>query len=204
MLQREPIVVLDACVLAPEVLRYLLLGCARAGLFQPRWTLRIAGEVTATVRRARLGDPSQVRAELIKWGSNVLVRDYEALEPGIGLTDPADRHVVAAAINCGAQAIVTANTKDFPAHVLTRRGLRALTPDEFLAELVSASDAGNGSNRTEAGRQEATSANAGATIAELARGLAGARGWSQKELGLALQRASLPALARRLRDNATG
>lgn len=189
--------VLDSCVLAPEVLRYLLLGCARAGLFQPRWTLRIAGEVHATVRRAHLGDPQQVHAELIEWGSSVLVHDYEALEPGIGLTDPADRHVVAAAINCGAQVIVTANTRDFPAHVLTRRGLLAQTPDDFLSSLATPPGGAGAEGRA------ATSANAAATIAELARGLAGARGWSQKELGLALQRSGLPALARRLRA-ATG
>ncbi|MDO4790862.1 MAG: PIN domain-containing protein [Buchananella hordeovulneris] len=190
--------VLDSCVLAPELLRHLLLGCGRAGLFAPRWTLRITGEVSATVRRARLGDPQQVRAELAGWGAQVLVRGYESLEAGIGLSDPADRHVVAAAMRCGAQVIVTANTRDFPAHVLARRGLLAQTPDDFLTSLT-APPGGAG-----VGGPAGTSSKTAESIASLARGLAEARGWSQKELGLALTRASLPTLARRLRAAATG
>ena len=36
-----------------------------------------------------------------------LVRGYEDLEPKLDLPDPDDRHVLAAAIRTGAQAIVT-------------------------------------------------------------------------------------------------
>ena len=36
--------VLDACVLYPPVLRDLLLGCAEAGLYEPKWSERILEE----------------------------------------------------------------------------------------------------------------------------------------------------------------
>ena len=46
--------------------------------------------------------------------ADVLVEDFEALEPSLSLSDEDDRHVLAAAIRVGAQAIVTFNLKDFP------------------------------------------------------------------------------------------
>ena len=61
-----------------------------------------------------------------------LVVGYEALIQGLELPDPDDRHVLAAAIRCGAQIIVTHNLKDFPADVLTEFGIEAMPPDEFL------------------------------------------------------------------------
>ena len=50
----------------------------------------------------------------------------------IGSPDPDDRHVVAAAIVGHANAIVTFNTKDFPATVLQPYGIEVLHPDEFM------------------------------------------------------------------------
>jgi predicted nucleic acid-binding protein len=51
---------------------------------------------------------------------NAAVRDClvfgcEPLIEGLKLPDPADRHVLAAAIKAGAQVIVTSNLKQFPA-----------------------------------------------------------------------------------------
>lgn len=48
------------------------------------------------------------------------------------LPDPDDRHVLAAAIRCGAQVIVTNNLKDFPSEILEQYELEAQHPDEFL------------------------------------------------------------------------
>lgn len=53
-----------------------------------------------------------------------LVDGYEAIAQGITLPDPDDVHVLAAAIRCGASAIVTFNLKDFPAKVLAPHGQR--------------------------------------------------------------------------------
>jgi hypothetical protein len=61
-----------------------------------------------------------------------LVTGYEPLIEGLTLPDPNDRHILAAAIRCGAQIIVTLNLKDFPADVLDPYGVEAMHPDEFL------------------------------------------------------------------------
>lgn len=61
-----------------------------------------------------------------------LVTNYEKLITSIELTDPDDRHVVAAAIVVHAEAIVIFNTKDFPPAVLQPYGIEVQHPDEFL------------------------------------------------------------------------
>jgi hypothetical protein len=55
--------------------------------------------------------------------ADCLVTGYEALVPGLTLPDADDRHVLAAAIRCGAQVIVTNNVTDFPAQ---REGLETV------------------------------------------------------------------------------
>jgi hypothetical protein len=48
------------------------------------------------------------------------------------LPDPDDRQVLAAAIHCEADIIVTFNLKDFPEDALKPYGIEAQHPDEFL------------------------------------------------------------------------
>ena len=61
-----------------------------------------------------------------------LVTGYESLIPSLTLPDPDDRHVLAAAIRCGADLIVTFNLNDFPRHALEPYGIEAQHPDDFL------------------------------------------------------------------------
>ena len=61
---------------------------------------------------------------------------YEHLIDVLELPDVDDRHVLAAAIRCGAQVIVTNNVTDFPADQLDEYGIEAQTADEFLVRLV--------------------------------------------------------------------
>ena len=61
-----------------------------------------------------------------------LVTAYESLIDGLLLPDPGDRHVLAAAIRSGVQAIITFNLKDFPADTLKHYGIEAIHPDTFL------------------------------------------------------------------------
>jgi hypothetical protein len=65
---------------------------------------------------------------------DALVTGWEGFEPGIWLPDKDDRHVVAVAIQGGAQAIITANVKDFPTAALEPFGLEAIHPDDFLLD----------------------------------------------------------------------
>ena len=54
---------------------------------------------------------------------------------------PKDRHVLAAAAVSGASAIVTFNTRDFPAESTDPHSVTVLHPDAFLLELLNESPA---------------------------------------------------------------
>ena len=60
-----------------------------------------------------------------------MVTGHEPLIPGLTLPDPNDRHVLAAAIDGGANAIVTMNLRHFPKSVLGRHGIEAINADRF-------------------------------------------------------------------------
>ena len=62
-----------------------------------------------------------------------LVTGHEGLIPSLTLPDPNDRHVLAAAIRCQADAIVTFNLRDFPATALEPYEIEAIHPDDFLS-----------------------------------------------------------------------
>ena len=59
------------------------------------------------------------------------VRGYQQLIPAM-TNHEKDRHVLAAAVQCGAHSVVTLNTKDFPKTSLSPYGIELLTPEEFL------------------------------------------------------------------------
>ncbi|MCH8530925.1 MAG: PIN domain-containing protein [Saccharospirillum sp.] len=128
-------VVLDACVLYPAPLRDALMRLALTDLFKARWTDHIHDEwITALLRDQKHNRPA---LERIKTLMDQHIRDakvthYEPLIDALNLPDPNDRHVLAAAIRCGADAIVTLNLKDFPEDILQPYGIGAIHPDDFL------------------------------------------------------------------------
>ena len=64
------------------------------------------------------------------------VRNYEMLTPSLQLPDKDDRHVLAAAIRCNADVIVTSNLKDFPATYLQQFDGESQHPDHFISSLI--------------------------------------------------------------------
>jgi len=127
--------VLDANVLYPFLVRDVLLSFADAGLYRPLWTDRINEEWSSNLIEKLPGKEAQIRATIqVMNGAfpEALVRQYEDLIENLQLPDIDDRHVLAAAIHCGASVIVTENLKDFPSVILEQYGLDALTADEFV------------------------------------------------------------------------
>jgi len=133
-------VVLDACVLAPPSLCDLLLRLAETPrLYLPRWGSEILAEVHRT-QVNRLGFP---RARADSWQSAVaehfpeaLVDQYQPLVSSCG-NEESDRHVLATALRCGAELIVTANLRHFPPSCLDPWGIKARHPADFLVTLYS-------------------------------------------------------------------
>lgn len=131
-------VALDTCVIYPPVLRAILLGAARAGLYQPLWSERILEEwARASVK---MGSEAEVRAEAMAMRTvfpAAMVGPRPGLESRLHLPDENDIHVLATAIAGGADAILTFNAQDFPRHVLAAEGVERRDPDGFLWELWS-------------------------------------------------------------------
>ena len=134
------VVVYDACVLHPAALRDTLIRLALAGLVRARWSATILDEWERSVLRAVPDvDRSALRRTrelMIAAVPDSIVQDFEPLLEAFELPDPDDRHVAAAAVRAGAQAIVTFNLKDFPADKLAPHGLEALHPDDFIVDLL--------------------------------------------------------------------
>ena len=133
-------VVLDACVLFPTVMREVLVGCAAAGLYDPRWSARILEEWARAA--GKLGPEAQVfaRGEVAvlrtRWpGAEVVVPDGALAR--FWLPDPNDIHVLAAAVLGHVDLIITLNAQDFPRDLLQAEGLKRADPDGFLCDLFA-------------------------------------------------------------------
>jgi hypothetical protein len=138
------IVVYDANAMYGNTLRDLLIRSGRAGLVQAKWTEDILGEAPGNLARNRPDITQEKLArlrELINGAiPDCLITGYESLIEGLKLPDPRDRHVLAAAIKAGAQVIVTANLKDFPAELLAPWNIEAKSPDDFVLDQISIDD----------------------------------------------------------------
>ncbi len=135
-----PRLLLDACVLYPVATREILLNYARAGGFAPVWSARILEEwARAAGAKMGAGDEARARGDaalLNMWFPGGEAVGYEAREPEVWSPDPADAHVIAAALAGQAEAIITFNIKDFPLKSVRPHGLWRLHPDEYLADAM--------------------------------------------------------------------
>jgi predicted nucleic acid-binding protein len=130
--------VLDACVLVPVSLADTLLRIAEREMYRPLWSEKILQETRDAILEVHPDiEPSRVlrRIESMNCAfEDANVVGWEPLVAGLELPDPADRHVLAAAIRGRAEIIVTANLVDFPNEALRPFGIHALSPDAFLVD----------------------------------------------------------------------
>jgi hypothetical protein len=133
-------VILDTCVLVQLPLRDTLLSCAAHGMYVPKWSERSLDSVQRVLVDELGLSPEQARSsrraidDAFEDGTVPAAR-VDELVPA--MRNPVhDRHVLAAAAAVNAAKIVTANVKDFPAHACEPHGVEALTPDEFLLDLL--------------------------------------------------------------------
>jgi hypothetical protein len=109
-------------------------------LYRPRWSDEIIDEMTRNLsiklglsRERALRREAQMRA----YFPESLVSGYEHLVPEMH-NQLKDRHVLAAAVHCGAHSIVTFNERDFTADALAAFGMKREAPSAFLSRMYDA------------------------------------------------------------------
>lgn len=129
-------------MLYPATLRSLLMDLALLRTYSAQWSDEIQGEWIRNLleHRPDLDAARLERTRRLMERALPLARVdiREALRQTPVLPDPADRHVLAAALACEASFIVTRNLKDFPPAVLGACGVEAIHPDTFLLGLLAA------------------------------------------------------------------
>jgi PIN domain len=132
---------LDASVLYSAPLRDLLMHLALRDVFSARWSDRVQDEWMAALLRNRPELPPaqlhRTRRLMNQHIDDALVSGFEPIIEKLSLPDADDRHVLAAAIHCGAGLIVTVNLRDFPPSVLATHGIEARHPDRFVKNLLN-------------------------------------------------------------------
>ncbi|MGB3177028.1 MAG: PIN domain-containing protein [Albidovulum sp.] len=129
--------VLDACVLYPTVLREILIGAAKAGLYTPLWSDRILEEWARATVKLGPGAELVARGEVARLRvafPHASVPVHKGIVARLWLPDPNDVHVLAAAIGGHADLIITFNAADFPRHTLAEEGIRREDPDRLLLD----------------------------------------------------------------------
>lgn len=115
-------VFLDANVLYPAALRDLLMRLALQGVMRARWSNRVHEEWMQAVLRDHphltCRQLERTRDLMNRHAADSLVTGFEHRIAQLTLPDPDDRHVLAAAIHCHAEVILTRNLRDFPASAL--------------------------------------------------------------------------------------
>lgn len=139
--------VIDTSVLWPSLQRDFLLSLAAESTYSPKWSTAILDELVfheanKLVRQGMAVDEAEQSAKRLidKISSafeDALVTGWEPLEGTYGLPDPDDEHVLATAVKCSAEVIVTENLRDFPTSKLPAP-IRAIPARDFAHDTVRA------------------------------------------------------------------
>ena len=132
--------VLDACVLYPAPVRDILLSLAAEDLFKPRWSEIIQDEWQRNLLKNRIDLKKEQLNQTVKAMNlafpDANVEDFENIISNVNLPDKDDRHVVACAIKCNADLIITFNLKDFPKNELSKYDVEIARPDKLISNLI--------------------------------------------------------------------
>jgi hypothetical protein len=115
------------------VMDTLLRLAEEPAFFTPKWSKDILEELRRTLGkfgRTKVQIDRRINA-MTEAFPDAMVGGFEELIPAMK-NDEKDRHVLAAAIKCGAHAIVSDNVKHFAAESLSPYRLECLTADAFL------------------------------------------------------------------------
>lgn len=136
----------DACALAGALKRNLLLTLAEAGFFRLRWSPPVLAETQKAIEKILVdkgaGDAAEraakARGAMEAAFEDAMVVDFdEFLRQCADMPDPADAHVLAAALKTQAATIVTDNLKHFPGAVLAPLNIEARSTDAFIADTIA-------------------------------------------------------------------
>lgn len=109
-------------------------------LYRPKWSDLIQQEWKRSVLEKRKDLKERQINNTIKVMRAAFpdaeVNGFSFLIESINLPDKDDRHVLAAAIRCHADVIVTFNLKDFPVKELNQYDIEPVHPDDFIINLI--------------------------------------------------------------------
>ncbi|HLS43040.1 MAG TPA: PIN domain-containing protein [Paenalcaligenes sp.] len=138
------VLVLDACILISNVLRFLSLELAREHSFQPAWSAIIGDEWARNASRLWDVPVEQLWQDWEQWQREFPLADQgnvQGYKEGLQYSDPKDWHVIAAARAAqhafpdATVRILTKNLKDFNRSELKRLGLSVVAPDHFFVAM---------------------------------------------------------------------
>jgi len=131
-------VVLDTSVLSPLSIADVLMRLAEREVYDLYWSESILQELARVMQeKGASREQAEHRVAAMRGAFESAMVSPEAiaqLMPAM-TNDDGDRHVLAAAVACGADAVITANLRHFPPESCEPHGIDAIHPDDFLVTL---------------------------------------------------------------------
>jgi hypothetical protein len=131
------VVFFDASVLFKAAVTRFLLGAAQSGEFRAIWSELVVEEARRSLLAAHRPHAAAALEQNLGLVRDPIVGPSDEVEASLGLTDAGDRHVLAAAANGGATALVTSNVRHFDPAEAAGLGITVLTPDELAMSIAT-------------------------------------------------------------------